>query len=132
MVKYVKSNFLACRIYHGISALNNEGMAWLDRTANAKIHETTKMIPNVVFSEEAKHLKPVPTLSKPLEPKTAIIRKTNVVHYKQNRYEVPKGTYLPGREARIVLDGAGINVSFYDAKTGDPLVLLRNTTGRPC
>jgi transposase len=129
VVKYVKGNFLACRIYHGISALNSEGLAWLDRTANAKIHETTKMIPNVVFSEEAKHLKPVPALSKPLEPKTAIIRKTNVVHYKQNRYEVPKGTYLPGREARIVIDSERISVSFFDAKTSELLAEHRVETG---
>ena len=129
VVKYVKGNFLACRIYHGISSLNSEGLAWLDRTANAKIHETTKMIPNVVFLEEAKYLKPVPTLSKPLEPKTAIIRKTNVVHYKQNRYEVPKGTYLPGREARIVVDDAGMAVSFFDAKTGELLAQHQVETG---
>jgi len=94
VVKYVKGNFLACRIYHGISALNSEGLAWLDRTANAKIHETTKMIPDVVFAEEAKSLKSAPTLSKPPEPRTAIIRKTNVVHYLQNRYQMPKGTFI--------------------------------------
>jgi hypothetical protein len=63
VVKYVKGNFLTCRIYHGISALNSEGLAWLDRTANRKIHETTKLIPDVVFAQEAGHLKPAPTLS---------------------------------------------------------------------
>jgi len=121
VVKYVKRNFLSCRIYHGISALNSEVLAWLDRTANAKIHETTKMIPDIVFSEEAKRLKTVPELSKAVQPKTAIIRKTNVVHYKQNRYQVPKGTYLPGREARIVPDDSGTRAAFYDAKTGELL-----------
>lgn len=121
VVKYVKGNFLACRIYHGISALNSEGLAWLDRTANAKIHETTKMIPDVVFKEEARHLKPAPSLSKPPEPRIAIIRKTNVVHFLQNRYEVPKGTYMPGRQARIVLDKDGVKVSFFDSKTGELL-----------
>jgi hypothetical protein len=79
------------------------------------------MIPDLVFSEEAKHLTPVPELSKPVPPRTAIIRKTNVVHYKQNRYQVPKGTYLPGREARIVVDEKGERVAFYDAKTGELL-----------
>jgi len=118
-VKYVKGNFLACRTYCGISALNSEAMAWLDRTANAKIHETTKMIPNVVFAEEIRHLKPVPTLSKPIAPKTAIVRKTNVVHYKQNRYEVPKGTYFPGREASISVDMGNGTVSFCDKETGE-------------
>jgi hypothetical protein len=103
-VKYVKRNFLACRIYIGISTLNSDGLSWLERTANAKIHETTKMIPNVVFAEEIKYLKQAPTLSAPPKPKSAIVRKTNVVHYLQNRYEVPKGTYLPGREAEISID----------------------------
>ncbi|MCL2318687.1 MAG: IS21 family transposase [Treponema sp.] len=122
VVKYVKGNFLACRVYNGVSSLNSDGLAWLDRTANGRVHETTKMIPDVVFAEEVKHLKPAPTLSKPSAPKTAIIRKSNVVHYRQNRYEVPKGTYLPGREARIVLDEQGVTVSFYDSKTGELLV----------
>ena len=118
-VKYVKGNFLACRIYCGISELNNEGMAWLDRTANAKIHETTKMIPNVVFAEEIKHLKSAPTLSKPIVPKAAIVRKTNVVHYRQNRYEVPKGTYFPGREAIISVDEEQAVITFCDRETGE-------------
>jgi len=121
VVKYIKGNFLACRVYHGISTLNSEGMAWLDRTGNAKIHETTKMVPDVVFAEEAKHLKPAPALSTPAAPKTAIIRKSNVVHYKQNRYQVPKGSYLPGREAIIVPDEQEQSVSFFDAKTGELL-----------
>lgn len=116
-VKYVKGNFLACRIYYGISELNSQGMAWLDRTANAKIHETTKMIPNVVFAEESGSLKKVPTLSAPSSPHTAIVRKTNVVHYKQNRYEVPKGTYFPGRQASISVDEEKGIVSFYDKET---------------
>jgi len=79
VVKYVKHNFLACRIYSGISVLNSDGLAWLERCANSKMHDTTKMIPNVVFAEEIKHLKAAPTLSAPVKPKNAIVRKTNVV-----------------------------------------------------
>jgi len=92
------------------------------------------MIPDVVFAEESKHLKPAPTLSKPIEPKTAIVRKTNVVHYKQNRYQVPKGTYLPGRQARIVPDEQGVRVAFYDSKTGELLAdhLIDSLTGKSC
>lgn len=118
-VKYVKRNFLACRIYCGISTLNSDGLAWLERCANAKIHETTKMIPNVVFAEEIKHLKPASTLSSPPKPKSAIVRKTNVVHYMQNRYEVPKGTYFPGREAMITIDEQTGTVTFCDRETGE-------------
>ena len=118
-IKYTKRNFLACRIYSGVSTLNSEGLAWLERTANAKIHDTTKMIPNVVFAEEIKHLKQVPTLSAPPKPKTAIVRKTNVVHYLQNRYEVPKGTYFPGTEALISVDEQAGTVTFCDKETGE-------------
>jgi transposase len=127
VVKYVKGNFLACRSYHGINDLNSAGLAWLDRTANAKVHETTKMIPDVVFIEEAKQLKPVPSLSKPVEPGIAIIRKTNVIHYKQNRYQVPKGTYMPGRKARIVLDDN--RVSFFDCISSELLAQHQVETG---
>lgn len=118
-VKYVKGNFLACRIYNGISTLNSDGLAWLERTANSKIHDTTKMIPNVVFADEIKYLKQVPELSAPTKPKTAIVRKTNVVHYLQNRYEVPKGTYMPGREAAISVDDQSGTVTFCDKETGE-------------
>ena len=119
VVKYVKQNFLTCRTYHGINALNSAGLKWLGRCANGRIHETTKMIPKFVFIEEQKYLKPAPTLSSPILPKIAIIRKTNVVHYKQNRYSVPKGTYAPGRKARIEIDEEKGTVTFYDAGTNE-------------
>jgi len=77
------------------------------------------MIPNVVFAEEIKHLKSAPTLSAPPKPKSAIVRKTNVVHYLQNRYEVPKGTYFPGREAAISVDEQTGTVTFCDKDTGE-------------
>jgi hypothetical protein len=130
VVKYVKGNFLPCRVYHGISALNSEGLAWLDRTANAKVHETTKMIPDVAFVEETRYLKAVASLGTATSPKEAIIRKTNVVHYKQNRYQVPKGTYQPGRMARIEIDEATHVVSFYDAKTGELLAVHQEEIGK--
>ncbi|PKM61000.1 MAG: transposase [Firmicutes bacterium HGW-Firmicutes-21] len=122
VVKYVKGNFLACRTYFGISQLNSEGLAWLDRTANAKIHDTTKMVPDYVFTDEVKYLRSVPLLSEPVLPKTASIRKSNVVPYRQNRYEVPKGTYMPGRYARIEVDESEGKVIFYDSNTGEFLI----------
>jgi len=121
VIKYVKNNFLACREYPGVSRLNSDGLAWLERTANAKKHDTTKMVPNRVFMEEIKHLKPVPTLSEAPLPKTAIVRPSNVVHYRQNRYAVPKGTYFPGRNARIEADEENGTVTFYDAQTDELL-----------
>ena len=121
VIKYVKNNFLSCREYPGIARLNSDGLAWLERTANEKKHETTKQVPNRVFLEELKHLKLVPTLTEPAPVRTAIIRPTNVVHYRQNRYAVPKGTYAPGRRAKIETDEEKGTVTFYDSESGELL-----------
>jgi transposase len=121
VIKYVKNNFLGFRTYNGLSALNSEGLAWLERTANGQKHGTTKMIPNRMYMEELKYMTHVPELSRPPEPSVAIVRKTNVVHYKQNRYEVPKGTYYPGRKAEIHANAKSGEVTFYDVKTQELL-----------
>lgn len=117
VVKYIKNNFLSCRVFHGIARLNSDGLAWLDRTGNGLVHETTKMIPAVVFAQEQKHLKDVPELSEPSNiPNTAIVRKNNVVIYRQNRYCMPKGTYQPGKRVRIEADEPKNVIRFYDLK----------------
>ena len=118
VVKYVKNNFMSCRVFHEIARLNSDGLSWLDRTGNGIIHETTKLIPAVIFKEEQKYLKSVPELSEPLSvPKTAIVRKNNIVMYKQNRYCMPKGTYTPGKKVRIETDEIAGIVKFFDLKS---------------
>jgi transposase len=79
VVKYVKNNFLVGRTYFGLDGLNSDGLKWLERIGNAKIHETTKMVPARVFTEERGYLKAVPTLSETPQANIAIVRKTNVV-----------------------------------------------------
>jgi transposase len=115
VVKYVKNNFLSCRTFHGLARLNSDGLAWLDRTGNGLVHDTTKMIPAVVFEQEQKHLKSVPELSEPMViPKIAIVRKNNIVMYRQNRYTMPIGTYQPGRTVRIEADEDKKIIRFLD------------------
>jgi transposase len=127
VIKYIKNHFLTCRDYPGISRLNSDGLEWLERTANEKKHETTHMIPNRVFLEEVKHLSAVPELSKPVLPKSAIVRPTNVVHYKRNRYEVPKGTYRPGKQVHIKINDK--TIMFIDIETGELLSQHEISTG---
>ena len=121
VVKYVKNNFLAIRVYYGLDTLHSDGLKWLERVGNAKIHDTTKMVPARVFMEEREHLKPVPTLSEPPQPNVAAVRKTNVVHYKQNRYEVPNGSYRPGRQALIEPDSKTGKLRISDTESGELL-----------
>jgi len=130
VVKYVKGNFLSCRIFHGIARLNSDGLAWLDRTGNGQVHETTKMVPKVCFAQEQKHLKAVPELGETtVLPKIAIVRKNNVVMYKQNRYQMPKGTYQPGRKACIETDEKAGIIRFFDHATGEVLEELSLAQG---
>ena len=122
VVKFVKYNFMQCRVFHSIDRLHHDAEKWLDRTGNGKVHETTKIVPKVAFMEEIKHLKPAPELSTRQEvPKVALIRKNNMVLYKQNRYQMPYGTYSPGRHARIEVDSIKNQVSFFDSRTGELL-----------
>ena len=130
VVKYVKGNFLSCRIFHGIARLCSDVVLWLDRTGNGMVHETTKMIPKVVFAEEQKHLKATPELGEQvIIPKIAIIRKNNIVMYKQNRYCMPKGSYRPGRKARIETDEAAGTVRFFDYDSDEMLEELPLSDG---
>ncbi len=44
VVKYVKGNFLENRNIYDDSILNGSLLDWLERTANAKVHGTTKRV----------------------------------------------------------------------------------------
>jgi len=121
VIGYIKHNFLSCRTFNGIQELNSAVLAWLDRTGNGQKHETTKMVPSRVFLEEVRHMVPVPALSEIPKPSEAVVRKDNVVNYKQNRYRVPRGTYAPGRKVRIEPNVGEGKVRFYDVKTDELL-----------
>lgn len=108
VVKYIKGNFLENRIYPGDDeTLNYCCLQWLERTGNAKIHGTTKLIPAEVFKEEHGHLRPLPdTAENPETQITRTVRKDNTVVYDSNRYSLPLGTYSNQPEVLIqVKDG---------------------------
>jgi len=102
VVKYVKGNFLENRIYVDDGILNGGILDWLERTANAKVHGTTKRIPSEVFKEEQNHLKPLACIP---ENKDAFVcrtvRKDNTIVYGSNRYSVPLGTYTSNPEVHV-------------------------------
>lgn len=92
-VKYVKGNFLENRVYMDDETLNQELLKWLDRTANAKIHGTTKRIPKEVFAQERTTLRPLPVQTNQAEREIhRKVRKDNTILYESNRYSVPLGT----------------------------------------
>ena len=124
VIKYAKNNFARHRIFRDIDSFNEECLAWLERTGNAKIHSTTKKIPAEVFAIEKEYLMPVPEYSFAKSDNKSItygIRKDNTVLYKSNRYRVPVGTYQKGRKVYVIVDGEKVNI--VDPETGVLLAL---------
>jgi len=120
VVKFAKYNFAKYRIFEDISTLNEDSFKWLERTGNKKVHEVTKKVPAEVFTLEKEHLKPIPNLfTNKFDNNilTYTVRKDNTVSYKQNRYQVPKGTYKPGKEVELKLLNNKIDI--VDMDTGE-------------
>ena len=93
VVKYVKQNFLRGRTFRNIQALNQQALAWLKRTANSKVHSTTKLVPAQQWEEEKKHLLPIKQKHQEKKLNTYKVRKDNTICYKSNFYSLPLGTY---------------------------------------
>ena len=127
-VKYIKGNFLSNRLYVDDDILNGSCLDWLERTANAKVHGTTKRIPAEVFKEEREHLRPLPIhdqMQRPVVCRT--VRKDNTIIYDSNRYSVPLGTYNTQPEVRIeTVDG----ILYIQTIFGEPICEHRISTGR--
>jgi len=96
LIRYSKYNFLRGRIFINIDILNGQNIAWLNRTANAKVHSTTKKIPYEEWLIEKSYLKPIVgsfSAENALDEYTVI--KDNTISYKGNFYRVPVGTFKP-------------------------------------
>lgn len=127
-VKYVKGNFIANRIYIDDESLNASCIKWLARTANAKIHGTTKKIPAEEFKLERETLRPLP--GEPDIPKANIcrtVRKDNTIIYNSNRYTVPYDTYNKFDEVRIEDKDGTLYISSLE---GLPICQHRISTNR--
>jgi len=117
VIKYLKHGFAANRTFTDISAWNQSCLDWLARTANQKVHGTTKKVPAEVFALEKQYLRPVPSLwSLPTDSVTRTVRKDNTILYKSNRYSVPIGTYVPGKEVRLRIDNGRLILMDITAK----------------
>lgn len=126
-VKYFKRGFARHRKFFMIDPWNDDFLAWLDRTGNAKEHGTTKKVPAEVFHQEQLFLKPVPCPRRILTP--VLIRsvhKNNTVFYKGCRYSLPLGTYYPGREAVLEETDGILRIS----DLIDPVVLAEHAVSR--
>ena len=119
VVGYFKNSYAKHRKLDTIEGFNEDFIAWLERTGNAKEHGTTKKIPAEVFAIEKEHLIPVSEYSFVKPSQTRIpyqVRKDNTVLYKSNRYRVPIGTYKKGAKVYLTHDGDDLLIT--DTESG--------------
>lgn len=119
VIKYAKNNFAKHRVFKDIDSFNQDCLAWLARTGNAKEHSITKKIPAKVFTIEKEYLMPVSEYSfAKLDTKSITygVRKDNTVLYRSNRYRVPIGTYRKGKRVHVIIEGEDVIIE--DADTG--------------
>ena len=93
VVKYIKQNFLFNRTFIDADILNEQAIAWLSRTGNAMVHNTTRKIPYQQWILEQPHLLSyIPLFPEPRQNGYKVL-KTNTVKYRGNSYSLPFGTY---------------------------------------
>ena len=110
-VKFFKGNFAKNRFFMDMDDWNQNFEDWLNRTGNAKRHGITKKIPAEVFEQERQFLKPVPSTRRYSEGiVTRTVHKDNKIFYEGNRYTVPLGTYMPGREVVVEVNGDKLTI----------------------
>lgn len=114
VIKYIKYNFLRGRKYEDLFILNRQAIDWLYRTANAKVHAATRLVPQQQWLIEKQYLKPVGELLN-IEPETISynVRKDNTIIFSSNFYRVPVGTYK-GEETTVNVKVTGEHLTIYD------------------
>lgn len=103
VVKYIKQNFTRGREYVNIEVLNQQALAWLDRTANAKVHATTQLVPQAEWEIEKSHLLVFTPPPREVSLRSYKVRKDHTFCYKSNFYSLPEGTYQ-GPESYVLLN----------------------------
>ncbi len=115
VVKYVKQNFLRGRTFINIDLLNEQSLAWLKRTGNAKVHSVTKLVPAEQWKEEKKHLLPVKSKTENKKLKSYKVRKDNTVCFKSNFYSLPLGTYKD-KDSNVILEILDEDLKIYTSQ----------------
>lgn len=119
-IKYIKYNFLRGRVFVNDEILNDEFLAWADRTGNKNRHSVYRFIPSAEFGIEQNYLNQyTEKIQGPaMYARSYVVRKDNVISYKGNIYSLPKGTYKNKRtRVLVVLNAEDKQIEIYEEGT---------------
>lgn len=110
MVSYVKDSFLRGRVFRSLDDLNAQGRAWLDATANVRLHATTGARPVDLLAQERPHLTPINAIA-PYQIVHSVHRTVDaeaLVRFDHVRYSVP--ALHAGRRVDVEAAGHAIRI----------------------
>ncbi|HWE93075.1 MAG TPA: IS21 family transposase [Tepidisphaeraceae bacterium] len=128
MVDYVKDNFLLAREFADLEDLNTQARAWLDTTANTRMHATTGHRPADLLASEREHLTPMSSV-RPyafIEKHPRKVAAESMVSFRSSRYSVPPA--FVGREVTVELAHEGRTLVI---RSGDVIVAEHPPASRP-
>jgi transposase len=128
MVDYVKDNFLRGRTFADMDDLNSQAQAWLDQTANVRVHATTGHRPVDLLASERPALTPWDLIRTYtfIERHSRRVARESMVSFEASRYSVPP-VYV-GREVTVELCGErGVVI----IRSGDAIVAEHRAASRP-
>ena len=92
-VKYVKNDFFYAEEFMSFKELKESLLSWIEKTANVRIHGTTKERPEDVYEvrekEAMKHYLRPSFIIEDNSGATREVDKTSLISYKSNKYSVP-------------------------------------------
>jgi len=123
MVDYVKDNFLNGREFVDLDDLNSQGICWLDKTANVRVHATTGHRPVVdLLVSEKPQLTPIESV-RPfafVERHPRKVGAESMVSFNASRYSVPpeyvgRGVEVCHQGQKIIIRSGNLIVAEHPA-----------------
>jgi transposase len=110
-IDYIKGNFWAGRDFADFDDLVQQGRTWLEQTANARLHRTTRQVPRRHFESERPHLLPLP--KEPWDTAWVLyprVSKDCVVRVQTNDYSVPWQVAQQHRHLEVRVSGQWVHI----------------------
>ena len=108
-IKYLRHNFWPLRTFSDLEDVNHQVLAWLNTTANQRLHQTTGQKPSQRFVKDA--LRPLPNLLPDFrETETLMAYKDFGIRFDTNVYTVPPR--LVGKSVTLKADRRTISIYY--------------------
>lgn len=112
-IRYIRQNFWPLRKFADLDDVNHQVLAWLDTTANQKVHQTTREKPVDRFVKDA--LNPLPDpLPDFRQTETLTVYKDFGIRFDANVYTVPPR--LVGKSVTMKADSRTVSIYYKEKK----------------